>query len=240
MLTRVRGRAPSLPTAISLLALSIVLTGTAFAATGQLVTIVDPTNHARAARVGAVGGLQVNITDPTNNSRHATVGPGGALLTRLDGATVLAPSRPFASAMSLSANVMTQLTPPTTATLAFTRFLASNLADSSLHSAFQISLYQVGGTGGTCNGSASYLASYDVSPSNTVVDSLPIPMTLHLPSGSSVWCLEAIATLSDNPSSYYLPHFAWSGYVVSGSFSGLSASTPKPAAVRQATARGVR
>ena len=215
MFRRIRGRAPSLPTAISLLALSIVLTGTAFAATGQLVSIADPSNSAHVAKVDA----------------------NGALRTSLNGNALLAPAQPFASAVSMTANVMTQLTPPTAATLAFTRFVASNLADSSLHSAFQISLYQVGGSGGTCNGTTNYLASYDVSPSSTVVDSLPTPMTLRPRSGYPQWCLEAIATLSDNPSSYYLPHFAWNGYVVSGTFSGAGGSAEKGGSVGEATAR---
>jgi hypothetical protein len=208
MLRRVRGRAPSLPTAISLLALAIVLTGTAFAATGQIVNIADPSNAAHVAKVDVNGALRTSST----------------------------PVQPFAGSTSLTANSLAQITPPTTATVAFTRFLASNLADSSLHAAFQISIYQFGGSGGTCNGTSKWLASYDVSPSSTVVDALPSPLVLKPLTGYPQWCLEAVATLSDNPGSYYLPHFAWNGYVVSGTFSGAAAaqgpSTPAEAAAK--------
>lgn len=201
MLKRVRLRAPSLPTAISLLALAIVLTGTAFAATGQIVNIADPSNSAHVAKVDANGALHTSFT----------------------------PAVPFAGSITMSANSMMQITAPTTATVAFTRFLASNLADSSLHSAFQISIYEFGGKNGVCNGSSRWLASYDVSPSATVVDALATPMVLQPLSGYPQWCLEATAALSDNPGSYYLPHFAWNGYVVSGTFSGASAAPASPA-----------
>ena len=117
--------------------------------------------------------------------------------------------------------------------------MASDLADSSLHSPFQVSLYQVGGQSGTCKGSAKWLASYDVSPNNTVVDSLPTAMTLRAPSGYTQWCLEALATLSDNPSSYYLPHFAWNGYVVAGTFSGAANTAPEAPSAGEATAKHV-
>jgi hypothetical protein len=211
MLRHVRGRAPSLPTAISLLALAIVLTGTAFAATGQIVNIADPSNSAHVAKVDGNGALRTTFT----------------------------PSVPFAGSISMTANAMTVVTPPTTATLAFTRFLASNLADSVLHNAFQISIYQVGGSGGTCSGSPKWLASYDVPPSSTVVDALATPMVLKPPSGSPQWCLEAIAILSDNPGSYYLPHFAWNGYVVSGTFSGAPSAAQQPPASGEAAAKHV-
>ncbi|HEX8102053.1 MAG TPA: hypothetical protein VF533_05550 [Solirubrobacteraceae bacterium] len=72
-----RLRVPSLPTAISLLALSIAVTGTAWAATGQLVNIADGTNAARLAKVSQYGSLQVGdgsgalTVDGTTTSRQA-------------------------------------------------------------------------------------------------------------------------------------------------------------------------
>jgi hypothetical protein len=217
MLRRFRGRRPSLPTALALLALSIALTGTAFAATGQLVNIVDPGNPAQAAKVDS----------------------SGALRTSLNGNRLLAPPTPFAASTSLTANVLTPLTSPTSATLAFTRFEASNLADSVLHAAFQISLYQVAGSANTCNGPVTWLVSYDVSPSDTVVDSLPTALTLKPPAGFTQYCLEALATLSNNPGSYYLPHIAWSGYVVSGTFNGASTTGSRSQTLKEATAKHV-
>ncbi|HEX8102627.1 MAG TPA: hypothetical protein VF533_08455 [Solirubrobacteraceae bacterium] len=72
-----RLRVPSLPTAISLLALSIVVTGTAFAATGQLVNIADGSNAARLAHVSSTGSVQIGdgagplTVDGTTTSREA-------------------------------------------------------------------------------------------------------------------------------------------------------------------------
>ncbi|HEX8102937.1 MAG TPA: hypothetical protein VF533_10005 [Solirubrobacteraceae bacterium] len=68
---------PSLPTAISLLALSIVVTGTAFAATGQIVNIADGSNVARIAHVSPTGSVQIGdgsgplTVDGTTTSREA-------------------------------------------------------------------------------------------------------------------------------------------------------------------------
>src|SRR5437868_4880147 len=77
-----RVRRPSLPTAISLLALSIVLTGTAFAATGQLVNIVDGSNPANVAKVDSTGQLK------TAAAVTGTVGVTGNV-------GVLAPAKPW-------------------------------------------------------------------------------------------------------------------------------------------------
>src|SRR5438309_10172006 len=52
-----RLRPPSLPTAISLLALSIAITGTAYAAAPTLFSIADQTTPANTARVSAAGAL---------------------------------------------------------------------------------------------------------------------------------------------------------------------------------------
>jgi hypothetical protein len=50
---------PSPAMAVAIIAVVLATAGTAFAATGQLVNIVDPTNAARAAKVDASGRLHV-------------------------------------------------------------------------------------------------------------------------------------------------------------------------------------
>jgi hypothetical protein len=58
-LRSVLSRRPTLPTAIALLALAVASTGTAVAATGQLVNIADGSNAARLAKVDVAGKLAV-------------------------------------------------------------------------------------------------------------------------------------------------------------------------------------
>src|SRR5436309_1371756 len=57
-----RLRPPSLPTAISLLALSIAITGTAYAAAPTVFSIADHTRPARTAKVSVAGALSTTGT----------------------------------------------------------------------------------------------------------------------------------------------------------------------------------
>jgi hypothetical protein len=68
---------PSPAMVVAIIAVVIATTGTAFAATGQLVNIVDPSNASRAAKVDAAGKLNVGdgsgslTVDGTTTSRES-------------------------------------------------------------------------------------------------------------------------------------------------------------------------
>jgi hypothetical protein len=68
---------PSTGTVLGIIAIVIAMTGTAFAATGQLVNIVDGSNAARVAHVSSYGSVQVGdgsgpmTVDGTTTSRQA-------------------------------------------------------------------------------------------------------------------------------------------------------------------------
>ena len=77
---------PSPAMVVAMIALVVAMGGTAFAASGQLVNIVDPGNAARAAKVDAAGKLNVGdgsgpvSVDGTTTSREA---PASALFRSL-------------------------------------------------------------------------------------------------------------------------------------------------------------
>ena len=107
ILKRFRPRAPSLPTAISLLALAV--TGTAYAAAPTLFSIADHTTPANTANVSPAGALTV----------------GGDV-------RLLEPKRPFSfpSISFADGNVTTQFG-ATKATVAFTGFRVANQLSTS-------------------------------------------------------------------------------------------------------------
>src|ERR1700760_4236131 len=103
MLRHLRGRRPSLPTAISLLALALATTGTAAAVTSTQVSIVDPSAPTHIAKVNANGALLTSgtVTNPVQ---------------------IAPPRNPFSVATDTTSNGGPSFQLPSTkATLAFTR-----------------------------------------------------------------------------------------------------------------------
>jgi hypothetical protein len=181
-----------MPTAISLLALSIAVTGTAWAATGQLVNIADPTAAGNIAKVDSTGALKTTApaTPPQPPAKPLT---RWALLYIGDN-TVIA---------------------PTSGTVAIGRIGASNYGKQYNGSTMQVTVRQAGDTGdGTCGGTRVTLATYDANPGQTVVDGLPTPLVLKPMTGYPRWCLIATATLPDTAGSYYNPHLYLNGYSI--------------------------
>src|SRR4051812_40906718 len=122
---KLRLHTPSLPTALSFLALSIALGGTALAATGQLVNIGDPNQAAQVATVDTTGALKTN------------------------GATAL-PRGPFSAGASVLNNAEdTSVVGPTTAALAITGIRIANFYGNTLPSQVVLSQYAL--DGGTCS-----------------------------------------------------------------------------------------
>jgi hypothetical protein len=97
----VRGRRPSPALIVAFLALVVALGGTALAATGQLVNIVDPGSPSQKARVDSSGALRVGQASPATAFFGFTQPGSGQTLVG-----------------------------PTKATLAFSRLEVSNPADN--------------------------------------------------------------------------------------------------------------
>jgi hypothetical protein len=194
-----RLKVPSLPTAISLLALSIAVTGTAAAATtGQLVNIVDSVNGSSVARV-VDGRLRVSAT--------GTV-------------AATTPRSPFTfAALSFEAGVPAGQMDATAATLALTGIHVANATANYT----SVKLYQVPGSGSACPNSVSggrFLAEYAV-PSHQSFDSAPgTPMVLRPMSSGATWCLVTVGSGNTGDGLY----ITFTGYVPSGTFTAPSAA----------------
>ena len=191
---------PSLPTGLALLALAIASTGTAAAATGQLVNITDPITTANKAKVNTSGQLLTSAVVP------AGVAPA-------------APKTPF----SLAAITYTDGTPAvqfggTTATIALTGMSFAN----GTTSATTVDLYQFGEPTATCNTSSSYtnvrlLEEVIVPSGETYQEQRTTPLVLKPLSGGAYHCLATIASGTN-----YGLYGAFNGYVISGSFAPAS------------------
>ncbi|HEX8101188.1 MAG TPA: hypothetical protein VF533_01110 [Solirubrobacteraceae bacterium] len=196
-----RLRAPSLPTAISLLALSIVVTGTAFAATGQLVNISDGSNAGNVAKVDSTGALKVGGTVTTSNSTPV-------------------PLRPFRAFSFAYDDGPAQLTPATSAALALDRVVISNHGDAAWGRFDEtVDLFVRGATSGDCNGNSVRIGSYDLKPNTAIVDGFTVPLRLMPPSGYKEYCVIAIGEVIGDSGSYYAPRVTISGHVISGTYS---------------------
>lgn len=210
-----RLRPPSLSTAISLLALSIVVTGTAWAATGQIVNIADGTSAGNIARVGGDGSLKTAVTS-------GNVG-------------VAVPKTQFQHSFFVGEGANTVIG-PTKATLALSRVLVSNHGAGSLRHDVRVQLEQRASNGTACDGINRTLAGYDTKPNSTVIDPLPTPMQLKPYGGASHWCLQASVIIVDDSGGYYLPTVGLHGHVVSGTYSG--AARPEATGARPPKAGG--
>jgi hypothetical protein len=205
-LLRRRLRPPSLPVAISLLALSIAVTGTAVAAAPQLFAIADSTGTF-VAKVNSSGQLL------TSGAVSGNVG-------------MAVPSKPFNfPAASFQDGFATAQFAPTTATVALTGLRVSNQVSSPT----TMSLYQYDETTTACSQTATrkFLGNITVPAKDTVEEQLNTPMILKpLVTGHS-WC---IITFADgNGGSNFWTNY--NGFVASGTFA--TPSSLKASATRQ-------
>jgi hypothetical protein len=208
MLRRLHLRAPSLPTAISLLALSIASTGTAYAAAPQLFSLADQNTPSHTAVVNAAGALTVN----------------GSVLTALRGGSFSFPAVSFSDAAATA-----QFT-ATNATLAFTGFRVAN--DTS--EATTLTLYEYASTSTACatSGNSKFLGQFSVLAGDTVDEQLATPLIVKPIAGGAYWCFVTYASGSTGTSFYT----TYSGFPISGSFSPSKISV-KPGHERQVTRR---
>jgi hypothetical protein len=192
---------PSMPTAISLLALSIVLTGTAWAATGQLVNIIDPHTAGHVARVDKNGGVRTSATPPAKP---------------LQGGTYL-----FKGTIDIIG--------PSSGQVALSRVGMSNSAKQFEGKTAVLSLTQRAvSSQGTCTGNSVVLGQYQVKPGDTVIDPMPSPLVLRPLPGAAQWCL--VADVDIDLTSYYLPLFFFNGWVMSGTVAKPLGTASAPAA----------
>jgi hypothetical protein len=221
MLRRVtrRLRPPSLPTAISLLALSIAITGTAYAAGPTLFSIADHTTPANTAKVSAAGALS------TAGTISGTVS-----------AIPAAPKTPFSfPSASFPDNGATIQFGTTKATVAFTGFRVANQSSVST----TMSIYQYGEQSTSCSTSPTasrFLGQFSVPSGQTVDEQRTTPQIVKPLPGSPYWCF---VTFANGPggSAFYT---TYSGYVVNGTFSPATTggpTKPTPATVLRGETR---
>jgi hypothetical protein len=199
MLRRLRGRLwpPSLPAAISLLALSVAVTGTAYATAPTLFSIADHTTPANIAKVSTAGQLS------TTAAVTGTV-------------TVATPKTPFHfTAYSFGDGNATVQNSTSSATLALTSFSISNSPSAP---AGTFTLYQYGETSSSCVATniSRFLGTWTVGAAQSYDEQLSTPLVLKPLAGASSWCLITYASQG-----FYTNY---NGYVVSGSFTGNFAS----------------
>ena len=189
---------PSPAMLVAFAALMVALGGTAYAAT-TLVNIADPITPANKARVDVNGALKT---------------AGTSTVTGFVGET--APKTPFFGQRYISPSGTETLIAANKATMALTRLSFDNYHSNT--GAANVNLAQQGGNATVCNGASGYrnIGSYNVGIGETFSDSMGSPLVLKPLSAGTVWCLIASTTIQGNPSSYYLPGVAWSGYVVAG------------------------
>jgi hypothetical protein len=211
-----RLRPPSLSTAIALLALSIAITGTAYAAAPTLFSIADQTTPANTAKVSA-GALS------TSGTVSGTVS-----------AIPAAPKTPFSfpSASFTDGGVTIQFG-ATNATVAFTGFRVANQSSVST----TLTIYQYGEPSASCStspASSRFLGQFSVLAGATVDEQRTTPQIVKPLTGSPYWCFVTFASGSGG-SAFYT---TYSGYVLSGTFSPATSGSPTnpPTNVDPATA----
>ena len=199
MRLRLPRRRPSLPTAISLLALAVAMTGTAAAATGTVV----------------------NIADGVNAARLAVVDGSGALRTVQSNIPVAA--KPLNTSVFLFSGANNIVIGPSSGQLAISRIGISNYFRQVNAMAARFDVYQQGSNGTTCTGSSVRIGSYDVQAGQTVLDAVPSPIVLKPMSGHPSWCVTATMEVADT-ASYYAGTLVLSGYVTAGTVSGAAST----------------
>lgn len=180
-----------LPLSIALLALAIATTGTAAAATGQLVNIADGTNAGALARVDGTGALKV-------------------------AAVPMAPARPYNTNRVAPNDNFGAVTTPTLAQIALNRVQVAG--DSLNNTPSTVFLYY--GTvpsGAECySGMTDFrlIGEYGITPASSFLDAFPTPLVLK-PNGTRPWCLIA-ANYKNTSSGFSSVRLTMSGFVVSG------------------------
>jgi hypothetical protein len=190
---RLRTRIPSLPTAISLLALSIALTGTAYAATATVVNIADKTTPANTAKVSATGALTATVAGSVS-------------------AAEVPPRSPFfLNAFTDVNGALAPQTPATTSTLALTHI---SFAAQTGGPAF-VDLNEFDETGSTCVDSANsrFLGRWELAPDQTLEITFPTPLVLKPLVAGHSWCVAAVSAGGQGAVAAH-----YDGYVVTGSF----------------------
>jgi hypothetical protein len=200
---------PSPALLIGLLALAVASTGTAVAATGQIVNIADPTAPSQIAKVDASGHLK-------------TVASQGV------------PARPFSITDFFYDRAVVPdntLVPPTDASVAVDRMIFSLYSAMTNRRTLYVYQYGLNSVTDSCQYETTYrfVGVYDVGPGAAAVDEPSSPIVLR-PSavGKPAWCLvvEAWPAGAGEDSSYY-GYGTISGFVTSGSLpSGIGTSAP--------------
>lgn len=193
-------RWPSPAAILAFIALLVALGGTAFAATGTIVNIADPTTATHIARVSASGALVTTGTGVVSGN----VAPAP-------------PTRPFnLSVGSFTDGAQTAQFAPTSATLALTGIRVANITANGTN----VVLWEYGFPSGetTCSTSGStvtrFLGEFAVPAGQTVEEPLTTPLILKPISSGGTWCLITFASGSTG-SAFYT---TYNGYVVSGTF----------------------
>jgi hypothetical protein len=159
---------PSPALVVAVIAVVIALAGTAFAATGQLVNIADPTNANRLARVDSAGKL--------------SVGDASGAMT-VDGTTTEAPANAlFRSAAFPSATCGPIATPPAGRALIVKAITLNTLGITSSPGPGKYAAFYVG-----ANGCDSWVM--DFNPSTIGLMSQPFEPGLAVPSGRRLWAV---------------------------------------------------
>jgi hypothetical protein len=199
---------PSPALVVAIVAVVLALGGVAWAATGQLVNIADPTNASNVAKVNGSGELRVvsrSAATPANT--------------------------PLFAAGYYPVGTHT-LFGPTTATLALdhVNLRNPNGNTSYANTTFRFTIGRTSVTSGTCGTTMTPLAMYTLRPGDNAVDSWPVPLRIK-PVGTAPFCV-ALLVAGDptNPGSVVHPCVAVQGQVVSGTYTGPgTAALPAPA-----------
>lgn len=195
--------------------------------------------------VGAATGQLVNITDPVTSSYSARVDSAGALRTSVYAgnlnATIVVPKVPFVTNPTISnyynnGGVYRALTPPTTATVAFTHIALGNSGRNP--KPWEVYLRQVpGATTSECLANTFYgrlIGRRDVGSGQTLAEDYSTPLVLKpLTSGQS-WCLIGGGGPLDGSTGDANPiYLTLSGFTAAGTFNPGPANPAAAAAAPQ-------
>jgi hypothetical protein len=214
----VRLPCPSAGVVLGFVALGVALGGTAFAATGQLVNIADPTTPTHVAKVDSSGALSTKTINVVNGQPS--------------------PSSPFDTSQPVT-NYNSSGTYPTilttNATLAITNLTFTNSIYND--SPWEAYVYFAPRTGATC-GTSPFVSGYrlltkvNVGAGQTVVTPFPTPIRLKPAATGQSWCLEVGAAPRGGAAGSNSTALQVSvvGFTISGTF------TPPPSSTRSQSA----
>jgi hypothetical protein len=154
---------------VAIIAVVVATTGTAFAATGQLVNIVDPSNAARAAKVDAAGKLNVGDGSGSLTVDGTTTGPESA------------PNTLFRSVMFPGPTCAPLATPPTNKALIIKSVALDTIGIDSPGGGKFAALY-VG-----ANGCDFQNLVMEINPPGVGLLNQPFEPGLAIPAGQKLW-----------------------------------------------------